>query len=193
MYNIFSVSEWKGREWDRETERTRIEREREGGWGFRLCSPIIFRSHSLSSLPLPLQKKNKVPESTIIKGACVAADVEWWQRSLRSAVGYFDKEQWRKKSIKSGLCQSLSRALENAKLLSTTPRQTQNEQPIDWHCLWHKPFISLAAEYGGLHSWWSLSGRTTPEEKTCSRGQRVWWHWTMWQWLTALTSVICRF
>lgn len=50
---------------------------------------------------------------------------------------------------------------------SPTPTQAQNEQAIDWHRLWHESFISLAVEYGGLHNWWSVTGKTTPEEEPC--------------------------
>lgn len=48
----------------------------------------------------------------------MAADVELWRRSLRPADGYFDKGCGRKKSIKLGLCQSVSREAANAKLVS---------------------------------------------------------------------------
>lgn len=56
----------------------------------------MFSSHLPLTQPIapssPFSEKHKVQESTAKRG-CVAVDVKERRWSLKSAVGYFDKEQ----------------------------------------------------------------------------------------------------
>ena len=180
MYNIFSVSERKEREWDteekqrrergREKERER-ERERERASKGLDCVLQSSTTHTAYHPFLPLQKKkkrkNKVQESTIIRGAVCGCRCRAMAEVFKVCSWIFWQRAVKKEINKVRTLPVTEQSAGECKSSSPTPRQTQNEQPIDWHCRWHEPFISLAAEYGGLHSWWSVSERTTPEEETC--------------------------